>query len=527
MPFWTPQHLQSLTGGQWLRQGDPHRPLRGVGIDSRAVTAGQVFLAIKGDRFDGHDFVLPALQTGASMAIVARAWNPPDLAAAPEHAAVLAVDDPLAAMQALALAYRDELRRARVTVIAVVGSNGKTTTRHLIHRLLSARLRGTQSPKSFNNHIGVPLTLLNAALADQFVVVEVGSNHPGEIDALARIVQPDALVLTSLGREHMEFFGSLAGVAAEETSCFLHLHPHGLAVLPGDGQTAGLLLPHVAQLPRRARIVRFGATEHNDLRLIHSAATPDGQELLVAASGETHGGNRYHLPLPGQHNAFNALAALAVGHWMGLSHGELSLALARCEGVGMRMQTQRLVIPGKPEILILNDAYNANPDSMAAAIATLGQLLPPALDPAATEPSGRNPVQRRPIVAGARRKAPVPPAAVAAPARGRRVAIIGDMLELGPHSPDAHRELGQVLAASNVDRVIFIGSMALFAAQTFSKQRPADQCTALGPWDASTPQKVAGMVRPGDLVLMKASRGMALERLLPAMAQTWGASSPA
>lgn len=483
--FWTAQGIADAVGGRWLAPPtDPRHRIRGLSTDSRAIVAGQAFLALPGESFDGHDFVEAVARVGASLLIVQRppAGGVASLAGRP---AVLLVESTLAALQALAATYRDRLEEAGCRVVAVVGSNGKTTTRHLVHSLASVRLKGTQSPKSFNNHIGVPLTLLAASEQDDFVVVEVGTNHPGEIAALGRIVRPDALVITSIGREHMEFFKTLEGVAREEAAIIPLVKDRGQVIAIDDP----LLDPYLDAPGRERRVLRFGASAKADLRLTGCRIGDDqDQYFRVGESVERR------VRLLGRHNALNAIAAWAVGQWLGLDEPALVQGLATATGVPMRLTTT-LMGQGSNAILLINDAYNANPDSVAAAIETL---------------------------------LAVPRPAPGAPAPGRRVAILGDMLELGDSGPDLHRATGAHLAAldargreadpqGGIDLAVFIGRLSLFAAQSVGKTWSEERLQAFALWDDALPDRVAALLRPGDVVLLKASRGMGLERLLPAL----------
>jgi len=234
MAFWTPQQFELVTAGTWVHApADADARLAGVSIDSRTIRPGEVFVALPGERFDGHDFLERAAEAGAAILIVEEEAAV-DRGVMPDGCAILQVQDTYATLRQLGRAYRGWLAAHNVTVIAVTGSNGKTTTRHLIHAACSAKLSGTQSPKSFNNHIGVPLTLLAASVEDDFVVVEIGTNHPGEVAALGELVRPDAAVITSVGEEHMAFFGTLEAVAVEEASIGRFVRPGGFVVTPSS-----------------------------------------------------------------------------------------------------------------------------------------------------------------------------------------------------------------------------------------------------------------------------------------------------
>ena len=401
--FWTPARFAAITGGTWLENPqDLAAPIAGLSIDTRTLQPGQAYLAIKGDRFDGHDFVGRAFEGGASLAIVAD----PATLRRPDSARLL-VPDTVAALQALASAYRDVLAANECVVVAVAGSNGKTTTRHLIHQLAAAAgLKGTQSPKSFNNHLGAPLTLLAASPEHDYVACELGTNHPGEIAALAGIARPDVAAITSIGAEHLAFFGDLDGVAREEYSLLDHLAPDGIAFTPRD-------------------------------------------EL------EPYGGE---LGLPGEHNRMNAAYAEAVAMHLGVDEDRIAEAQRTATAPLGRLN----VMPLADGVTLIDDTYNANPDSMAAALDVL-----------------------------------------AARDAKRRIAVLGDMFELGDAAQASHTRIREH-AERITDIAVFIGEY--FGGQT---------------WSDDLPQRIAGMINPGDAVLIKASRGMRLERIIPAITQRY------
>ena len=515
MNFWSPQALAQAAGGQWLTPpaGGDAAPRAGLTIDSRAVHpgagAGQVFLAIRGEKFDGHDFLIQAAKAGAGMLVASDQGKALKAIQAVPPTPVLLVDDTVAALQRLARAYRQVLREQGVKVIAVGGSNGKTTTRHLIHSLLSAKFRGTQSFRSFNNHLGVPLTLLGASVNDDFVVVEIGTNHPGEVASLCQIVQPDAGVVTSIGHEHMEFFQTLEGVAAEEAALLQYIAAEGLAVVPGDEP---LLAPHLERVPVNLKLVRFGTSPECSPRLLNCRLqtgnpTIDGVQVTFAGDGisaNTTEAASFFLPLLGEHNARNALAALAVGRWMGMELPEIIAALGHATGVSMRMEVRRL-----QGLVVLSDCYNANPDSVTAALATLAEYPN---EPRASA-SGPQPGADGSLTVAARQGV----------ATRRRVAILGDMRELGEQGPDLHREVGRRLSEqSGIDTAVLIGKLSLFTAEALSRTWPPQRVHAFPEWSAELPGKVAGLLQSGDVVLLKASRGMGLERLLPVIEAAFG-----
>ena len=473
-------------------------PITGVSTDTRTLAPGQAFVALRGERFDAHAFLADALRCGASVAVIdARASVDDDVVALTRErqAGLLAVDAAgqgdagLLALHRLARAWRDALAHAACRVIAVAGSNGKTTTRHLIHHVLDTapasatapatkrqRLTGHQSPRSYNNHIGVPLTLLGAAGDDDFVVCELGTNHVGELAPLAALARPDIGVLTCLGREHLEHFGSVDAVAREEASLLHAIDATGTAIVHDDAwaQLERLGLADVA-----CEVITFGEGDAADWRLVARGRRDDGaQQLTVRDPGGA--AHEVTLTLPGVHNAVNALAALAVARLMQVPVDHAAARLADVAAVPGRLHLRQA-----GPVRIIDDAYNANPDSMRSGLATL-------LETPVTAP-------------------------------GRRVAILGDMLELGEHAPAEHRALGQRVADSDdaIALAILVGPMAMFAAETLARHWPGDRVLALPTLDDRAADDIAQRLHAGDVVLVKASRGLALERVVHAIEQRW------
>lgn len=469
MNFWTVRNVRAVTGGQWVRKpvdlGDAEFIVaRGLSTDTRAVAPGQAFLALRGERFDAHDFLDSAASAGASLLIIDRPESvPASLLGAGSGPAILRVSDTRRALGDLAAAYRRTLEGTKV--IAVVGSNGKTTTVRLLQAALSAKLRGTASPKSFNNDVGVPLTLLAASPGDQFVVCEVGSNHPGETLRLAAIVQPDIAVVTSLGRDHAEFFESVEAVAREHAAIFSGLREGGVAVVP---EHAGPLAEYVRPL---ANVVTFGTGEGASVRAsaVRHVRRDDGSACLRL---ETPARTTFDLPLVGEHNAHNALAAIAVARTMKLDEPDIARGLAAARPADMRLN---LVRAAGSELLV--DCYNANPESMLAALAVFDALATPG---------------------------------------ARRVVCLGDMLEMGTHSEALHREVGAGLGVAKADILMTFGPAAAHMAEEAERRGLARRVQRLGTSDADITM-AASLIRPGDFVLLKASRGIRLERVVAAL----------
>lgn len=463
MSFWTLESLRAAAGGVWLARGAGDAPpaMQGVSIDSRTVRPGQVFIAIAGPNHDGHAFVELAVKGGCPLVIVER-----PTARLPDSVAVLKVESARQALVRLASAYRRSMPRLKV--VGVTGSCGKTTTVRLIHAVLSQKLRGSAPLKSFNNDIGLPLTLLGAQPSDQYVVCELGTNAPGEIEYLARICQPDVGVITMIGHSHLEKLGSIEGVAAEKASMLSHLAASGLALLPSSAPMLSRYVPQDVL----ARSVWFGAEEEAELRASDVVSTERGVEFTINERV------RFGVPLIGEHNAVNATAAIGVGRRLGLDDEAIRQGLLGVVPAEMRLGVQRL-----GAVTVLNDVYNANTESMQAALRALKAWHE----------------------------------------RGRRVAILGDMLELGAQTTEQHSALGQWIAHERpADLVILVGDHV---------QHTRDQAAASGSievlllsdeegvWDA-----IAGHLRPGDVVLVKASRSSRLERAIVAIEQRFGAN---
>ncbi len=425
----------------------------GVCTDTRQDLAGTLFIALKGEHFDAHDFVPQALAAGARGVVVsaARAAGVP----AGNHA-TLVVADPLVALQQLAKA---SLARRRPRVIAITGSNGKTTTKDLTVAALGAlgRVHGTRG--NLNNHIGVPLTVLSRRGDEDFLVVEAGANDFGELDLISRLVTPDIAVVTNIGRAHLERFGSEAGVLRAKSEILNGLIPAGHAVLNADD-------PKFPELTARAgggRTISFGFAAGADYR-IESQRTQgaEAQEIIVR-------GVRCIVPRPGRGNALNAAAALAVA---GTLRGDLQAAAAAI--ANCRFTAQRSAWTRAGDWMVLDDTYNANPDSMAQA-----------LDMLAAQP-------------------------------GRHIAVLGDMLELGTNAAALHAEVGRRAATSGIEHLLVVGPDMAHAATAAAAAGLGARARHFGDLE-SLVIALHALLRPGDAVLVKGSRGSRMERVVAAL----------
>jgi UDP-N-acetylmuramoyl-tripeptide--D-alanyl-D-alanine ligase len=436
-----------------LAGGEGRAHIERVSTDSRQTRAGDLFVALQGERFDGHNFLRDAAARGAAAAMVRSDRKD----SVPSGLAAVLVDDTRAALGRLAARYR---RDFKAPAIAIGGSNGKTTTKELIASVLKKKLKVLFSPASFNNDIGVPLTLLQIEPAHQALVLEVGTNHPGELSPLVQMIQPRFGVITSLGREHLEFFGDIAGVVEEQGWLAELLPEDGVLFMNGDSEWAAEVAGR-----SRARVVRAGLKDTNEWRARGIRLDQDGTMFRVESPRVDYDAE-YRLKLVGRHQVSNALLAIAVGAEMGLSQSEIARGLAECEPVKMRLQMWEL-----NGVRVLDDAYNANADSMDAALQTLKEM----------------------------------------PCRGRKVAVLGDMAELGAHNEAAHEEVGRRAAELGVGQLFAVGKMAPVMARG---ARGAGLNRVMEFTDVeSAAVAIKSFLKTGDLLLLKASRSTRLERI--------------
>ena len=439
--------------GGTLLAGLADMTFRRVCTDSRQVQPGDLFIALKGELFDGHDFVKDVAARGAVGVVVAQTCPPGNLPAC----AVIAVVDTRTALGRLAAAYR---KNHSLSVIAVGGSNGKTTTKELVASVLCEKFATLWSEASFNNDIGVPMTLLRLEKTHQVAVLEAGTNHPGELAPLVKMIAPKYGIITSIGREHLEFFGDVAGVAQEEGVLAELLPADGMLFLNGDGEWADQIAART-----KARVVRIGTGEKNDWRAKKIRLDKNGVTFQVGCADQKFAGE-YRVNLLGKHQATNALLAVAVGAELGLGRAEILAGLAKCQPQKMRMQFWEA-----NGVRVLDDAYNANADSMRAALETLCGL----------------------------------------PLQGRRVAVLGDMAELGTHGEAAHAEIGRLAAELKIGQLFTVGKNSTATAQA---ARAAGLTRVIEFADVEAAIKaVKNFLKPGDVVLLKASRSSRLERI--------------
>lgn len=425
--------------------------VRRVSIDSRSIDRGDLFFAIRGDRFDGHQFVGDALSAGACAAVVQR--DKTKSLQSVDSDRLLFVDDTIAALGRLAAWHR---KKSTAHVVAVTGSNGKTTVKNMITQVLGTKFSVAAARASFNNQIGVPLTLLSCEAHHDYVVVEIGTNAPGEVAALAQIASPDVGVITSVGHAHLEGLGDIEGVRREKLS--LLSHTRDTAVVHDDAAGAELVESFGLK-----RIIRFGQSPAADVRVTDIDSSP-AQTFARLSSGVS-----FTIPLAGAHNAVNAAAAMTVATDAGVDPAESAEALATFAPPAMRMAYEQV-----GDITLIRDCYNANPSSMRAAIDVLAQ------------------------------------------AAGRRVLIVGEMAELGVASKRFHRQIGEYAAQMRIDLVGSVGRAAAPAAAAFKVASPGAGCLRFDS-TADAVKRLPHELVAGDTVLIKGSRVAGLEAVAEAI----------
>lgn len=439
--------------GGVLSSGDPTACITNVCTDSRALKPGDLFVALRGEKFDAHSFVAEAARLGAVAALVEEI--PSGL---PAHFGVIKVPNTLIALQRLSANYR---RGLGLQVVGITGSNGKTSTKDLTASVLSERLRVTKTEGNLNNHIGLPLTMLRAKASDQVGVFEMGMNHPGEIAPLAALAAPDVAIITNIGISHIEFMGTREAIAQEKGMLAEALPPSGTVILPADD-------PFSKSIAARTKAdAVFTGIGTGDVQATNLRPDATGTRFQLSADNRSV---ETHLPVPGEHMVRNSLLAAAAGRVFGLSLEACAAGIAKLKLTKGRLE-QKLV----RGIQILDDTYNANPDSMAAALRTLATL----------------------------------------PCAGRRIAVLGAMGELGPETERGHRSVGEAAGRERIDGLIAVGAPAAWIAEEATRTGVA-QVTKVGTAEEAT-ALLREFAKPGDIVLVKGSRSAKMERIVEGM----------
>jgi len=426
-----------------LEAGDGEKAVEKISTDSRTIKPGELFVALRGENFDGHKFVDAVAEAAAAGAIVDRKWK----GKVPGKFAILRADDTLAAYQNLAASYRKSLP---LKVIAITGSNGKTSTKDFTAAVLGRKFKVTKTAGNFNNHVGLPRTILDATSSDEIAVWEIGMNHPGEVAALAEIARPDAAIITNIGVAHIEFMGSREAIAKEKGALAAAVGSQGAVILNGDDPFSR----GIAQ-GTKARVI-FAGTREGTVRATDIHQSPDGSEFTILEGAHRC---RAQLPVPGLHMVQNALLAVAAGRAFGMSLEECAIGLATAPLTKARLQIKQI-----NGVQFLDDSYNANPDSMKAALRTLVEL----------------------------------------DADGRRIAVLGEMRELGVETEQGHREVGEAAAHYQIDYLIAIGepgALIVDAARKAGLKQTAAVASA-----AEAAELLGDIAKPGDLILIKGSR---------------------
>ncbi|MCB9948935.1 MAG: UDP-N-acetylmuramoylalanyl-D-glutamyl-2,6-diaminopimelate--D-alanyl-D-alanine ligase [Rhodospirillaceae bacterium] len=460
--LWTTQDAVAATDGRAVGQWRA----TGVAIDSRTVAPGDLFVAIRGPNFDAHDFVAEALARGAVAALVHR--PPPGVAA---DAPLLTVDDTLEGLTALGRFAR---LRSRARVAAVTGSVGKTSTKEALRLALAAEAKTYASAGNLNNHWGVPLSLARLPPACVFAVFELGMNHAGEIAPLSRLVKPEVAIITGVEAVHLENFPSVDAIADAKAEIFAGMSPAGAAVLNRDNRYFPHLVAH-ARTQGLSRIWSFGEHPQCDARLDECALFATGSVGRAVIRGEPID---FTLSVPGKHWVLNGLAVLLAVKALGGDMATAARALNQFAPMKGRGAARRVVLDragARGAFVLIDESYNASPTSVTAALAVLGQ----------TAPQGQ----------------------------GRRIAVLGDMLELGPEAVDLHRSLATAIRANGVEAVYACGPLMT----ALMDDLPPALRGAHAPDSAALADIVADAVRPGDVVLVKGSLGSRMATVIAAL----------
>jgi UDP-N-acetylmuramoyl-tripeptide--D-alanyl-D-alanine ligase len=461
VPLWTSGAMAAAMRAQ--AGGTLPETISGLSIDSRTIAPGEAYFAIRGDLHDGHDFVAAALKAGAALAVVEKAQRDKFAVDAP----LLIVDDVLAGLVDLAHAAR---ARLQAQVIAVTGSVGKTSTKEALRRVLGTQGETHASAASFNNHWGVPLSLARCPATVRFAVFEIGMNHAGEIEPLVGMVRPHVAVITTVEPVHLEFFAGIEAIADAKAEIFTGLVPDGAVVLNRDNS-------QFERLQRRARelgidrIVSFGADAKSDARLLDISLHPACSAVHANILGHDI---TYKLGMPGRHVAMNSLAVLAAASLAGADLALAALALSQIEPAAGRGARRALEV-ASGEATLIDESYNANPASMAAALNVLG--------------------------------------AAAVGPHGRRIAVLGDMLELGPTSPELHRGLNEAIKTNRIDLVYCCGPLMRNLWDALSTGKRGGYAGSAAELEA----QVVAAIRAGDAVMIKGSLGSKMKTIVNAL----------
>jgi UDP-N-acetylmuramoyl-tripeptide--D-alanyl-D-alanine ligase len=427
--------------------------IEGVCIDSRKIEKGNLFFPFKGENVDGHKYVEGAIESGASASL----WQK-DVPNPPENLPVIIVEDVLAALQNLARAYRQELG---IKVVGITGSNGKTTTKDMVANLLSVKYKVQKTQGNYNSHIGLPLTILALEEGTEVAVLEMGMSGFGEIEELSNIALPDAAIITNIGESHLQDLGSREGIAKAKLEIISGLKKDGLFVHYGDEP----LLNERIDRNWPFKVETFGQGEGHTLYPIEVKTTDTGSSFKVNAQPDVE----IVLPVLGEHNIMNALASMLIANELGVEYSEMPRAFENLKLTQMRME----MMEGKRGEKILNDAYNASPTSMRAAITLLSGLQ----------------------------------------GYSKKILVFGDMLELGPEEEMFHYEIGKEIKEGKIDLLFTYGNLSKHAAKGASENIGEENVFSFDD-KQELAEKLEGILKGDEILLFKASRGMKLEEII-------------
>jgi UDP-N-acetylmuramoyl-tripeptide--D-alanyl-D-alanine ligase len=447
--------ISELAGAK-LEQGDGKTLVERISTDSRTIKKSELFVALRGENFDGHKFVEDVAKTGAAGAIVDLKWK----GKVPTKFAIIRTENTLLAYQNLAANYR---RLLPIKVLAITGSNGKTSTKDFSASVLGRKFRVTKTQGNFNNHVGLPRTILEANSEHEVGVWEIGMNHPGEVAALAKIAAPDAAIITNVGVAHIEFMGTREAIAKEKGSLAEAVGVNGMVILNADDPFS----KGIAQ--RTGAHVTFAGTNEGTIRAIDIQQSADGSEFTIIEGAHRC---RAQLPVPGIHMVQNALLAVAAGRAFGLSLEEAAAGLVSAPLTKARLQIKEI-----NGVQFLDDSYNANPDSMKAALQTLIEL----------------------------------------DSDGKRIAVLGEMRELGKETQRGHEEVGEAAASFGIDQLIGIGEMGEVMANA-AKKAGLEKSSTVGSTSEAA-ELLSDIAEPGDLILIKGSRLARTEEVIEKFAE--------
>jgi UDP-N-acetylmuramoyl-tripeptide--D-alanyl-D-alanine ligase len=447
--------ITELAGAK-LEQGDGQSSVERISTDSRTIKKGELFVALRGENFDGHKFVEATAKAGATGAIVDLNWN----GKVPAKFAIIRAENTLIAYQNIAANYRKSLP---LKVLAITGSNGKTSTKDFAASVLGRKFRVTKTQGNFNNHVGLPRTILEATSQDEVAVWEIGMNHPGEVAPLANIAAPDAAIITNVGVAHIEFMGTREAIAKEKGALAKAVGASGTVILNADDSFSKDIAGRTS-----ARVL-FAGTKEGTIHAIDIQQSADGSEFTILEGAHQC---RAQLPVPGLHMVQNALLAVAAGRAFGLSLEEAAAGLASAPLTKARLQIKEI-----NGVQFLDDSYNANPDSMKAALQTLVEL----------------------------------------DSDGKRIAVLGEMRELGQETQRGHEEVGEAAAAFGIDQLIGIGEMGAVISRAAEKAG-LEKSQAVGSTSEAA-ELLLGIAAVGDLVLIKGSRLARTEDVIEAFAK--------